>query len=378
MNRAKTLLIQVLIGVILFEVLLRCLYFQKLGNDKIAIVSAYKSIAFRSTNNYRERLINNHNIIRPDSAHVNEAIVDEVIASNAFEYTPWADFRLKSYQGAYVNSKGFIRKSVPDRSTNAGNDTTSLYMFGGSTMFGFDVMDKETIPSAFAGIYSQQCSGCRPVQVYNYGVLSYYSYNELMLFHHLLATQHRPDVVIFLDGLNDLFIVQAARKRVPWYYFRLNGNIKSTKDSTASLFQINPGESDTSAANDVVKKYIENIGHIKKLCSAYNITPFFFIQPNPFYNYPNRGNDPVADATRMPVIEYGYSLLKSISAGDSSMIFLGDMLKNETGKPFIDEIHYSPEMNRKIAQEIFSGIRSRQHLIYPSTAKTAAPSDNKR
>ena len=76
MNRAKTLLIQVLIGVILFEVLLRCLYFQKLGNDKIAIVSAYKSIAFRSTNNYRERLINNHNIIRPDSAHVNEAIVE--------------------------------------------------------------------------------------------------------------------------------------------------------------------------------------------------------------------------------------------------------------------------------------------------------------
>jgi lysophospholipase L1-like esterase len=362
MAKAKTLLIQLLVGVILLEIILRCLYFQKLGNDKIAIVSAYKSVAFRATDNYKERLVKNHNLIRPDSAHVNEAIVDEVIASNAFEYTPWADFKLKDYQGAYVNSKGFLRKSIPDKSISAGEDTISIFMLGGSTMFGFDVMDKETIPSAFADIYAQQCSNCKPVQVFNYGVLSYYSYNELMLFHHLLATQHRPDVVVFLDGMNDLFIMQAARKRIPWYYFRLKQTVQNVKDSTASLFQLKPGQTNISAADDVLRNYFENVNHIKKLCNAYNVTPFFFIQPTPFYNYPGQRADPVADTARKPAIEYGYTILKSKCASDSNMIFLGDMLKNETGRPFIDEIHYSPDMNRKIAEEIFNSIRSKMEL----------------
>jgi hypothetical protein len=102
MPKIKTIVIQILVGLILLEILLRCLYFQKLGNDKIAILSAYKSLAFRATDHYRERLIKNHNFIRPDSAKVNAAIVDEVIASNSFEYAPWAEFKLVDFAGKLI------------------------------------------------------------------------------------------------------------------------------------------------------------------------------------------------------------------------------------------------------------------------------------
>jgi hypothetical protein len=357
MGKVKTVVIQILVGVLLLEILLRCLYFQKLGNDKIAIVSAYKSLAFRATNDYRERLIKNHNLIRPDSAKVNANIVDEVIASNSFEYAPWAEFKLIDFTGRYVNSKGFLRKSDPSIYIGRGADTLKIFFFGGSTMFGFDVTDKESITSEFVNVTNEKCKDCKSINVYNYGVLSYYSYNELMLFHHLLATNHRPDIVVFLDGLNDLFIVQAAIKRVPWYYFRLKENIQNRKDSTLSLFQLLPGQTSTFAADGAINNYLENISHIRKLCAAFNVTPFFFIQPIPYYNYPRLKNDLVADSSRNEVIEYGYSVLKSYCDSTQNMHFLGDMLLNETKPPFIDEIHYSPYMNRMIAEEIFKRVQ---------------------
>ena len=360
MGKLKILGIQLLIGVILLEIVLRCLYFQKLGNDTFAIVSAIKSVRFRATDNYRDRLIKNHNLLRPVAAKVNADIVDEVIESNSFEYAPWVDFKLQDYAGKYVNSKGFLRRSVPPFSDGKTDDTLSIYFFGGSTMFGFDVTDEETIPSQFVDIYKESCDSCKTLEVFNYGVLSYYSYNELMLFHQLLATNHRPKVVVFLDGLNDLFIIQAARKRVPWFYFRLKENIQNSRDSTLSLFQLTTNESAKSAVDEVVQNYKENISHIQKLSEAYHITPFFFIQPNVYYNYPNVKKDSIADTSRNVFVNAGYPLLRTLCDNDTTnaLYFLGDMLADEDGHPFIDEIHYSPDMNRKIAAEMFKRLRA--------------------
>jgi lysophospholipase L1-like esterase len=357
MGKAKTILIQVLVGIIFLEIVLRCLYFQRLGNDAFAIISAFRSVAFRASDNYRDRLLKNHNLIRPGSTARNEEIVDEVIESNSFEYAPWADFKLKDFHGKYVNSTGFLRKSVPDRHINAGADTLHVFLFGGSTMFGFDVTDNETIASYLAQLYSEQCSNCQSVVVHNYGVLSYYSYNELMLLHHLLTTGSKPDVVVFLNGLNDFFMMQAARKRVPWYYFRLKENIQNEKDSTLSLFQLYPGQTTESAANDVIRNYFQNLESVRKLCNAYSITPFFFVQPNPYYKYAARANDVLADTSRNLLIEYAYPAIEKQCDTSTDVIFLGNMLEHETGKPFIDEIHYSPEMNKKIAAEIFKTLQ---------------------
>jgi len=357
MDKVKTVVIQILIGVVLLEILLRCLYFQKIGNDNFAITSAFKSIAFRRTDNYRDRLIKNHNLICPDSAKVNADIVDEVIASNSFEYAPWAEFKLIDFEGKYVNSKGFLRKSDPWIHFGRGADTLKIFFFGGSTMFGFNITDKESITSAFINVSNEKCPDCKSIKVYNYGVLSYYSYNELMLFHHLLTINQRPDIVVFLDGLNDLFMVQASGKRLPWYYFRLKENIYNSKDSTLSLFQLHPGQTSTSAAEGAINNYMENVSHIRKISGAFNVTPFFFIQPVPYYNYPGRKNDPVVDSSRNEIIEYGYTVLKSFCDSTQNMYFLGDILSHETKPPFIDEIHYSPHMNRMIAEEIFKRLQ---------------------
>ena len=353
-RRIFTVLIQVVIVVIILEVVLRIVYYQKNANDSFAFISAYKSLSFRATNNYSERLLSYHNRIRPDSAHVNKDIVNEVIQSNSFEYTPWVDYKNIDFTGKYVNTQGFVRKSIPDKITSStGTQPLKIYLFGGSTMFGFNVMDSETIPSALANIYREKCSGCRSVEVYNYGIPAYYSYNELMLLTHLVYSGSKPDIAIFLDGLNEFVIVRAARERVPWFYYRLRENVKNVKDSTLSLFQLKPGETVASASREAAANYLSNVTHARQLCDDNDILPLFFIQPSPYYKYPNKKNDPIVDTASNELLVSGYTLLESNTDTTGKMYFLSNMLENEKGLPFIDQFHYSPAMNKRIALEIY-------------------------
>jgi len=353
-KRISTILIQVIIVVIVFEVLLRIVYYQKNANDSFAFISAYKSLSFRATDDYSEKLLSYHNRIRPDSAHVNKEIVDEVIKSNSFEYTPWVDYKNIDFAGKYVNTHGFVRKSIPDKIVkNTGTQPLKIYLFGGSTMFGFNVMDSETIPSALGNIYQEKCSGCPSIEVYNYGIPAYYSYNELMLLTHLIYSGNKPDVAIFLDGLNEFVIVRAARERVPWFYYRLKENVKNVKDSTLSLFQLRPGETVASASQEAAANYMSNISHARQLCNDNDISPLFFIQPSPYYKYPNKKNDPIVDTASNDLLVSGYTFLESKTDTAGKIYFLGHMLENEKGLPFIDQFHYSPGMNKRIAQEIY-------------------------
>lgn len=343
-----------LVAVIILELALRVIYFQKNANDPLAFISAYKSLTFRASDNYSERLLSYHNRVRPDSAHVNKDILKEVIESNSFEYTPWVDFKMIDYSGKYINTNQFVRKSVPDKYINTSKPTpVKVYLFGGSTMFGFNVMDKETIPSSLAEMYAAKCEDCPSLEVYNYGILSYYSYNELMLLTQLLFTNHEPDVVIFLDGLNDLFITKAASRQIPWYYFRLKENTRNEKDSTLSLFQLDKNETPERAARDVAGKFVSNVNHVRELCKTYGVIPLFFIQPNPYYNYTNKTNDPIVDSSSNLLIEAGYKLLEKECDSMKNMYFLGNMLESEKGLPFIDQFHYSPYMNKRIAEAIY-------------------------
>src|SRR5262249_7649743 len=79
---------------------------------------------------------------------------------------------------------------------NQGTNKSKVYFFGGSTMWGLGVRDDLTIPSQFAaatGIWSE-----------NFAEMSYTAHQSLMLLVQLLQDGHRPDVVVFYDGVNDV------------------------------------------------------------------------------------------------------------------------------------------------------------------------------
>jgi hypothetical protein len=91
-----------------------------------------------------------------------------------------------------------IGGQYPQRATINSHATGDrrAYFFGGSVMWGFGVSDPETIPSLFAvasRIHSE-----------NYAEIGYTSHQSLILLLQLLQAGHRPDLVIFYDGANEV------------------------------------------------------------------------------------------------------------------------------------------------------------------------------
>ncbi len=82
-------------------------------------------------------------------------------------------------------------------------DVQTVYMFGGSTTFGWMVDNASTVAS-WMQHHLRDDANTDPIAVYNFGVVGYVSLQERWFLEELVAAGHAPDVAVFLDGLNDL------------------------------------------------------------------------------------------------------------------------------------------------------------------------------
>jgi hypothetical protein len=82
----------------------------------------------------------------------------------------------------------------------------NIFVFGGSTTAGFGVDDDKTIPGALQSILRERVGGSSAsVNVYNFGVGASFSSQEIAYFHNQIRYGHVPDIVVFVDGLNDFY-----------------------------------------------------------------------------------------------------------------------------------------------------------------------------
>jgi hypothetical protein len=110
------------------------------------------------------------------------------------DYKSFIGWRLKPFRGETINIGG---RYAQRQTINDGKDKSKkVYFFGGSTMWGIGARDDGTIPSEFAaaaGFWSE-----------NFGEDAYTAHQGLMLLVQLLQDGHRPDIVVFYDGVNDV------------------------------------------------------------------------------------------------------------------------------------------------------------------------------
>ena len=92
------------------------------------------------------------------------------------------------------------------------------------------------------------------------------------------------------------------------------------------------------------------------MCDMVGIKSYFFTQPSPFYNYGNQQTDPVCFKDTNTRYNYIYPIVKQ-RAPENGVVFLGDMLQNEQGYPFVDGLHYSPGFIRKVASRILDEMK---------------------
>ena len=79
----------------------------------------------------------------------------------------------------------------------------TVWLFGGSTAYGLGQRDEHTIASNL--VREAEEDGHR-IEVVNFGVSGYVNAQETQVFEDRLAAGERPDVAVFLDGVNDLAV----------------------------------------------------------------------------------------------------------------------------------------------------------------------------
>ena len=169
------------------------------------------------------------------------------LAERGMVYQPWVEFAEPEFHGRFVtvhrDEQGFLNRRTMNPPNPDRWPTVKIFALGGSTTFGYNVADEHTWPTYLSTILNKQARAQSlklHIEVVNYGRGYYYPSQETSLLLDLLKAGHRPQVAIFLDGVNT-----TATDDVPEFYPRLKEqfhNIQFTKDrqpGTSFLESIN-------------------------------------------------------------------------------------------------------------------------------------------
>ena len=171
---------------------------------------------------------------RGDLATTIERATLENIASPVFAAEPWANdlgrdmaaFELQDrryepylvreigpFTSEHINTTDEERLSY--RQPGGGGSPYRVAFFGGSVMFGMGQRDDHTIPSAVARAAEADRID---LEVHNYGLPGWVSWQEFQYLERLLADGHDFDLVVFLDGFNEFEIQSTDFSEQPTHH----------------------------------------------------------------------------------------------------------------------------------------------------------------
>lgn len=228
-------------------------------------------------------------------------------------YSPFIVWTRGQFRSKHINidSEGRRRTWNPQRFSGS---PKKIYMFGGSTMWGYGARDDHTIPSCLSRILN---GGGREFLVLNYGEEAYTFKQEAVRLLLLLQAGHRPDYVIFYDGVNDAagaYQTGEAGGHMNFESFRqtlekrrtlspldhiITGVAEAVKKHSMilraagrimSAARPSTGEAEKPVddgkllrlAGDIVEDYVKTMGLVERLSGAYGFGYLCLWQPNIF------------------------------------------------------------------------------------------------
>lgn len=288
-------------------------------------------------------------------------------------YEPFVQYREAPSSGKYVNvsSHGF-RKSWSQSPWPPSPENLNVFFFGGSTTFGYGVPDEQTIASFLA----REVESEKAVAVYNFGRAGYQSRQEAYLFQQLVSDGHDIDFAIFIDGLNEFtFSILQFTKRLQKFMENKTAQppsrfpMKRLADAIRRRLSPAPEapavEPSLPPDTETILSRYEGSGRlIRAVAEAYGVKPIFVWQPTPGYgidldSYPF-APDGLGRAERC---REGYKIMAARLDRESAgkhILWCADL--HDTVKPpmYVDRVHYTPNMNRAIAQRIVAAIRKQR------------------
>lgn len=283
-------------------------------------------------------------------------------------YAPLVEYRMKPFRGRYVvvGDDGWRMVPRPDEGGGA-----KVFVFGGSTAFGTGSPDGETIPAHLDALLRE---AGKPAQVFNFGVPGWFSTQERIALEQMLTAGGKPDLAVFIDGLEDLRHC-AAPDRTGWSprlaqtetRHGLAGMLeKSALLQVVRLLLPDEPRPDSlvppCAGDGDVEKALARLDANRRMISAiaerFGFRVLFVQQPVPGYGYDNAKRVVAvspAEMTPLVAVAKGYSRMAETRGagrpGDGDLLWLAD-LEPAAGNAYVDVVHYSPLFNRAIAEAV--------------------------
>lgn len=298
--------------------------------------------------------------------------------SRPYAFEPLTDGREPAYRGRFVNvdPAGFrLPRSASPWPPDPGG--LNVFVFGGSTTFGYGVADDETVVSALQSWLAERLPG-RPVRCYNFGRGAYYSSQERALFEELLEGDFVPDVAVFIDGLNEFvydnpqltgelrrfvrFPVRASLAAL-WHALPLHELVSRVKYRT----DLRPAPSSLEKYDDParlerqIERYLVNRRLLKGAAADRGVRPLFVWQPIPTYKYDLRHHlFGTYDFGLNFYSGFGYRRLapRQEFLGPDAL-WAADIQEGVREPLYVDDIHYTAAMARRLGEIIGKALLER-------------------
>jgi hypothetical protein len=279
-------------------------------------------------------------------------------------YQPFTMFREPPHAGTYVNvSTAGFRKSLNQGPWPPDPRQFNVFVFGGSTTFGYGVPDSDTVSSHLGKQLAE--AGARQVSVYNFGRGSYYSSQERILFAELLQSGFVPDAAVFVDGLNDFFFDKPDHSELIERVLGGSSNllplivqkVPVVKAFVAQRTLHSLSEQETPPSGEVVDaaiaRYLANKAVTERLASAYGIRTLFVWQPVPTYEY-DLAQHPFAKGGfgRNGYPRAGYpKMAEAVRANrlGENFVWCADIQRGLAEPLYVDKVHYSGRLSALLA-----------------------------
>lgn len=259
-----------------------------------------------------------------------------------FIYEPFVQFKPMPirHQHVEVSVHGF-RKGADVQPWPPGEEDFVVFVFGGSTTFGYGLANDQTLVVELQKAFNQAAQGPR-FQCYNFGRGFYDSAQERALFESLLHAGRGPDAAIFIDGLNDFYFPQAEPILTP----------ELTAFTAPDLPE--PMAAPAASPGDVIRRMAANHRMIRGIAKEFEIKVLFVAQPVPFFKY---SADPIdypftPNPEEFRTITLGYQEWERSARDAAELLWLADLFVETKAPAYLDQVHYTKAAGRRLAQEI--------------------------
>lgn len=256
---------------------------------------------------------------------------EEVKNFRGYPYKAFLGWISPDIKGDFLNVANGRRNTIVSAELSG---ETKLHFFGGSTMWGYSVSDKNTIPSLVSQLLK--------LDAVNYGEQAYNSRQELNLLLDNLETIKKGDVVVFYDGVNDIyhncrshnspnghareFYIRSAldsKNKDANIYSLLIKNLSTYRflsGLSSKLFPVNESQNeiyknlcnDNLYANSVARFMVKNWEAAQALLKSREVNFMCILQPNP---YTFEGHVAYSYGEMKSQVESVYPIIRQASKG---------------------------------------------------------------